>query len=92
MHFNMAPLNVIPADDPRVGNVYPVRGGHGMKKKHMFVLFHISESQQLGFLYVINKEGELVGVTQYGLHYIRELTPIAFVDGLEDLEFNMRSI
>lgn len=76
---------------PVVGNVYSVNGGYGRKAGHAMVLIAITK-QQMALLLVINNEGDLVGVTSYGIHYFEERAPIAFVPGLEDLVFNMESI
>lgn len=40
----------------------------------------------------VNREGEPVGVTSYALSYIDDLSPIAFVEGIEDIDLTMRSI
>lgn len=85
-----------PANEPLVGNVYPVRGGRGLRYGHMNVLFHIVDAidcrGKVGLLVVIDKEGNPIGVNSYGMHYIEELQPIAFVDGLEAMEFTLRSL
>lgn len=90
----------IPAEAPRVGNVYAVRGGRGSRFKHMMVLIAITEPPdpkwdcrgQMCLMLVVDKEGQPVGVNQYALHYVDDLSPIAFVDGLENLDLVMRSI
>jgi len=86
-------------DEPRVGNVYPVRGARGLRDGKMMILLAITESNPrnccssaTALMLVITKEGKPSGVTQYGLHYIQELSPIAFVDGLDDLSLIMRSL
>jgi hypothetical protein len=85
-----------PGQEPLVGNVYPVKGGRGLRYGHMHVLFHITDSAdhrgQMCLLIVIDKDGSPIGVNSYGLHYIEELQPIAFVDGLDAMEFTMRSL
>ena len=85
-----------PYDAPRVGNVYPVKGGRGMKNGHLQVLIAITKPHEYrginGLLLVITKEGEPVGVNSYGMHYIEELCPVAFVEGLDELTLVMRSI
>lgn len=85
-----------PAQEPLVGNVYPVKGGRGLRYGHMQVLFHITDPKdhrgQMALLVVIDREGNPIGVNSYGLHYVEDLQPIAFVDGLEAMEFTMRSL
>ena len=82
----------IPAfSQPVVGNVYPISGGYGRKAGHAMVLIAITEKQS-ALLLVIDKEGNPVGVTSYGLHAIEERAPVAFVDGLSEMTFDMRPL
>ena len=82
----------IPAfSQPVVGNVYPISGGYGRRAGHAMVLLAITE-KQAALLLVIDKEGNPVGVTSYGLHSIEERTPIAFVAGLSEMTFDMRPL
>jgi hypothetical protein len=83
--------NCCPGDEPRVGNVYAVKGGNGMKEGAMMVLIAITDNSA-GLMLVITKAGKPKGITQYGIGYLEERCPIAFVDGLDDLELTMRSI
>lgn len=76
----------------RVGNVYPVKGGRGVREKHLQVLIAMSEDRRESYFLVVNKDGEAVGVNRYGTHYVNDLQPIAFVEGLEDLVLVMRSL
>lgn len=76
---------------PVVGNVYPISGGYGRKAGHAMVLIAITEKGSCLML-VIDKDGEPIGVTSYGLHAIEERTPIAFVRGLDDLVFEMEPL
>ena len=76
---------------PVVGNVYPISGGYGRKAGHSMVLLAITEKQTCLML-VIDRQGNPMGVTSYGLHAIEERSPVAFVRGLEDLEFNMEPL
>lgn len=73
---------------PVVGNVYPISGGYGRKAGHAMVLLSITK-KDAALLLVIDKEGDPVGVTSYGVHAIEERAPIAFVPGLEELSFTM---
>ncbi|MDE2105508.1 MAG: hypothetical protein KGL39_50240, partial [Patescibacteria group bacterium] len=79
------------------GNVYPIRGGRGLKYGHMQVLIAIARAREAwqgdsGLLLVIDKEGAPVGVNSYGMHALEELQPIAFVEGLEEMTLAMRSL
>ncbi|WP_299134542.1 hypothetical protein [uncultured Amaricoccus sp.] len=91
MKVNILTATASPFDDPRPGNVYPVGGGYGRKQGHMMILLHVTDSGRALFL-IVDKQGVPQGVTHYGEHVIIDRQPIAFVDGLEDLEFEMRSI
>ncbi len=76
---------------PVVGNVYPISGGYGRKAGHSMVLLAITD-KQTALLLVIDKDGNPVGVTSYGVHAIEERAPIAFVAGLSDMTFDMRPL
>jgi hypothetical protein len=83
--------------EPTVGMVYPVCGGRGMKNGHLMVLLAIREPQgcyetRAALMLVIRKDGSPFNVTDYGLHYLENKLPIAFVDGLGDLDLTMRSL
>lgn len=73
---------------PVVGNVYAISGGYGRKAGHAMVLIAVTKNST-ALLLVIDKNGEAIGVTSYGVHAIEERAPIAFVPGLEDLTFTM---
>ena len=100
MKIEIALTDFSPHEPVRVGNVYSVKGGRGSRLKHMFVLFAITESlndkfdcrEEQCLMLCIDKDGNPVGVTQYAMHYVNDLCPIAFVDGLEDLTLIMRSL
>lgn len=86
-----------PPSEVRIGNVYSVKGGRGLKEGHMQVLIAITEPKEnwqgpAGLLLVIDKQGKPKGVNSYGMHYLEDLCPIAFVEGLEDMELVMRSL
>lgn len=76
---------------PIVGNVYSINGGYGRKAGHAMILFCITKSQG-ALMLVIDKDGDPIGVTSYGLHAIEERTPIAFVRGIDDLVLTMEAI
>lgn len=85
-----------PSDPVRIGNVYPVKGGRGLSKKHMQVLIAMTEPERYEgvtcLFLVVSKEGKPVGVNRYALSYVEDLQPIAFVDGLETMTLTMRSL
>lgn len=89
MRINVCNIPVF--SQPIVGNVYPISGGYGRKAGHSMVLLAIT-NQQTALMLVIDKEGNPVGVTSYGIHAIEERCPIAFVPGLDDLAFDMQPL
>jgi hypothetical protein len=76
---------------PVVGNVYSCNGGYGRKAGHAMVLLAIT-AKQTALLLVIDKDGNPVGVTSYGLHSIEERAPVAFVRGLDSLDLTMEAL
>jgi hypothetical protein len=76
---------------PVVGNVYPISGGYGRKAGHAMVLIAITKNEA-ALMLIIDREGDPVGVTSYGLHCIEERVPIAFVRGLEEMSLMMEAI
>lgn len=76
---------------PVVGNVYSISGGYGRKAGHAMILLAITDKQS-ALLLVIDKEGNPVGVTSYGVHAIEERAPIAFVRGLDEMVFQMEAL
>lgn len=76
---------------PVVGNVYPISGGYGRKAGHAMVLLSITKNNA-ALMLVIDKEGDPIGVTSYGLHAIEERAPIAFVRGLDEMAFTMEPL
>jgi len=76
---------------PVIGNVYAIGGGYGRREGHCMVLIATTKKQSCLML-VIDKEGDPVGVTSYGLHALEERAPIAFVRGLDDLNLTMEPI
>jgi hypothetical protein len=97
MQIEIQTENVGPYTPTRVGNVYAVRGGRGMRYGHMQILIAITEPREsyqspMGLMLVITKDGKPAGVSSYGMHYIDELQAIAFVEGIEDMTLIMRSI
>ncbi len=76
---------------PVVGNVYPISGGYGRKAGHAMVLLAITKNSA-ALMLVIDKEGDPIGTTSYGLHAIEERAPIAFVRGLDEMAFTMEPL
>lgn len=76
---------------PVVGNVYPISGGYGRKAGHAMVLLAITKNGA-ALMLVIDKEGDPIGVTSYGIHAIEERAPIAFVRGLDEMAFSMEPL
>lgn len=71
-----------------IGNVYSINGGYGRRSGHSMVLIAVTKNST-ALMLVIDKDGEPVGVTSYGVHAIEERSPIAFVEGLEQLSLTM---
>lgn len=96
MRINIEVGEYGPYEPARVGNVYPIKGGRGLRDGHMQVLIAITEQRDYsgpaGLLLVIDKEGKPRGVNSYGMHAIENMQPIAFVEGLEDMTLTMRSL
>lgn len=80
----------------RIGNVYAVKGGRGMSRGHMNVLIAMTEPKEYSgiscIMLTVDKDGKPVNSTVYALHYVEDLQPIAFVEGLEDMTLVMRSL
>ena len=97
MKIDIQTTELGPYDAPRVGNVYPIKGGRGLQRGHLQVLIAITKDdypyrEAMALMLVITKNGEPKGVNSYAMHYIEELCPIAFVEGLEELTLIMRSL
>lgn len=89
MKINVTDLPVF--SQPVVGNVYAISGGYGRSAGHAMVLLAITKKDS-ALLLVIDREGDPVGVTSFGLHSIEQRTPIAFVPGLDELNLTMEAI
>lgn len=76
---------------PIVGNVYAISGGYGRKAGHAMVLIAITKNNA-ALMLVIDREGDPIGVTSYGLHAIEERVPVAFVAGLNELSLMMEPL
>lgn len=89
MKINVSDLATF--SQPIAGNVYAISGGYGRKAGHSMVLLAITKKSACLML-VIDREGDPIGVTSYGLHAIEERAPIAFVPGFDELAFTMEPL
>lgn len=96
MRINVEGGVLPPSYSPRVGNVYPARGGKAGSRGWLYVLIAMTEPDRLFgvtcLFLTVTREGSPVGVTQYGLHHVETMEPVALVEGLEDLDLTMRTI
>jgi hypothetical protein len=81
----------------RIGNVYPIRGGHGRRAGHLMILMAITEplnsyQSESCLMFIVDNQGRPRGVTSYAIHALEERAVVGFVDGLEDLTFEIRSL
>jgi hypothetical protein len=90
MRFNICEDIKAVTQSPVIGNVYNVRGGTGARNGHMMVLVSIVGTTVTTL--TVNKNGDIVSGSNYGLHYFEDKCPIAYVDGLEELNFNIARI
>jgi hypothetical protein len=74
----------------QVGNCYNVRGGRGAKLGHIFVVVAITDG--LCTCLVVNKEGDIVGGTNYYSSYFEDKIPIAFAEGIDEINLRMTSL
>lgn len=77
--------------EPTVGNAYSVRGGSGAKNGHISVIVAITQTN-MAVVLTVNRDGDVITASAYGLHYFRDKCPIGFVEGIEELSLVMRSI
>lgn len=90
MNFNIEAEIKAVTQSPVVGNVYNVRGGSGAKHGYMMVIISIIETSVT--VLTINRDGEIVSGSNYGLHYFEDKCPIAYCDGIEQLTFKIGRI
>ena len=85
-----------PTAPVRVGNVYPVKGGRGLKNGHMQVLIAVTEGNEWQgrtcLFLVITKDGKPASVNSYAMHYVEGLMPIGFVAGLDAMTLEVTSL
>ena len=78
--------------EPKVGNVYQVRGGTGAKHGWVHVLISITKDGMCPML-TVDRDGDIVGATSYALHYLKEKAPIAHCPEMEsEMVFTVRSL
>lgn len=92
MRFAFATNEYSPALPVRIGNVYQTRGGNRASRGDFWVLVGISDSGETAYLLAINREGRVVGSSSYGMHVVRDWSPIAFAQGLEEMTLDVVSI
>lgn len=96
MQFAINTTNADPGE-VRIGNVYPIRGGYGRRAGHLMILMAITEppnqyQDPSCLMFIIDNKGRPKGVTSYAVHALEERAAVGFVDGLEDLTFEIRSL
>lgn len=97
MQISVEELNEQRGAQTRIGNVYSIKGGRGLRYGHMMVLLAITEPKDrydssMALMLVIDKEGNPRGVTSYNIHYIEEQMPIAFCEGVEEIRLTVKSL
>lgn len=90
MRFNFTEQIKEPVNELLVGNVYNVRGGRGARVGHMHVIVSLTETGVVTL--TVDKVGEVVGAGCYARHYFEEKTPMAYAHGLEELQFDIKSL
>lgn len=82
-----------------VGNVYHVRGGRGLRDGHLNIIIAITEPKdrfacqgRMALCLTIDKDRDPRGVTSYGAHYFEDKMPIAFCEGVQDINLVVRSL
>jgi len=90
--------------EPKVGNVYPRRGGRSMKNGEMMILMHITDPSKIYcdkhayppgrscLMLIIDRNGQPCGVDSYAYHYLEDKCPVAFCEGIEDIDLTLRSV
>lgn len=73
-----------------VGNVYPARGGRSAHRGYMHLIIGVHDG--MAAFVVINKDGEIVGASSYGVHVFEDRVPIAYAEGLDGLSFSIKSL
>lgn len=76
--------------EPCVGNAYNVRGGCGARNGHIMVIIALPGDRAV--VVTVDKNGEIISASAYGVHYFRDKCPIGFVEGVEELSLVMRGI
>ncbi len=92
MKFNFTTDQYEPEAPLRIGNVYSTRGGRRLRNGDYWVLVSINDAGDVGHLLAVNREGRICGAAQYGVHVLRDWSPVAFATGVEDMVFDVVSI
>lgn len=90
MRFNIDQEIKSVIQSPIIGNVYNVRGGSGARNGYMMIIISIAGATVT--VLTVNKNGEIISGSNYGVHYFEEKCPIAYCPGLEELSFNVGRI
>jgi len=82
---------------PKIGHVYPVRGGRAMRYGCVYVVIAIrppiDDYDACSVIcLMVNRDGAIVGSANYAQQYFAEKAPIAIVEGIDDLHLTMRSL
>lgn len=88
---------MIPPSATRVGDVFPVRGGRGMKLGHYHVVIAFKEPQdkydsRSVVTLTINREGDVVGAGSYRDDYFDDKSLVGRVEGLDEVDLTLRSV
>lgn len=90
MRFNIA-KDVPCFGPPRIGDVFPAKGG-ARRKIACWVVLAINPETGATILIGLNDKGDVTSATTYAAHVMELRTQIGRVEGLEDLEFNVEPL
>jgi hypothetical protein len=84
-----------PSNEVKVGNVYAAVVGHRAALGFVYVIFAITAHKPDGYdpdtacCFVVDKDGDVRDMAMFYSYFFHNRTPIAFVEGIEKLTFNM---
>ena len=73
MRFNVTDRPTF--SQPVVGNVYAISGGYGRKAGHAMILLAVT-AKSSALMFVIDNEGNPVGVTSYNILFFTTFPPV----------------